>query len=421
MFERVGIAGFVKGCSEEDSVDLLGYNTKFRHVVSKFVESAVKSGQWFSFCMRASESQVDLMSIKNASEDTLGHLVSGSYPETIYRSAVYKYLLLDYLCYVEQPSVKKEYGSNSYTGTFDKYLATSNIEVVAKWMDIDVGEAMSKYGMNLTDCVNDNGCDMFPFVKLWTDKQGVHKVTKPRKELDLSKSGTRVVPLFALKQGVDTLFSLASKDFYRVSFMKDSSQIRNIVITFNAVKIRDIYGDTDFFRDGVNAMYSGDFLDNPNLGRGYIRVFEVGGSIYDSPTRSINYARIASVEKVEEDELDLSYINIDLNSVQTAFSAGVMTSYKHSAEIVESLKDFDVSGSDKLKEHATSNDLDYWATSQVTLLSTTFLRELALFMIANPQWFNGYTGQPANSKGVPSESSDAGSAMPDFGFDFDIG
>ena len=30
------------------------------------------------------------------------------------------------------------------------------------------------------------------------------------------------------------------------------------------------------------------------------------------------------------------------------------------------------------------------------LLSTVFLRQLSLFMIGNPQWFGGYTGEKKN-------------------------
>lgn len=418
MFERVGITSFINGC-EGDEVDLLGYKTKFRNVVCKVVSNAVNSGSWFSFCTRVSDSQTDIMKFKNSSGDSLGSLVAESFSETVYRSAIYKYLLLDYMCYVESPLIRKNVETNGFKNSFDKFLATSNIEVVALWMGITVEEAMIRYGSSLMNCVEDNECDMFPYVKLWEDKQGNHKVTKPRNEIDLGKSGTRVIPVFALKQGVDLLFDKASEGFYEVMFKKDSGQERGITITFKPALIREIYGDNDFFRNGVETMYSGDFLLNPNMGRGYIRVFEVGGSVYDSPTRSINYARILSIKEIDKDMLDLSYVNIDLGSVLQTFITNVTLQYKKSKQITEAIKDFDLSGSNKLSSYASSNDLEYWANSQVTLLSTTFLRELALFMLANPQWFDGYTGSPKCSKA--NASSESTGATPDFEFEFDMG
>ena len=43
------------------------------------------------------------------------------------------------------------------------------------------------------------------------------------------------------------------------------------------------------------------------------------------------------------------------------------------------------------------HQIDTWAKSQHLLLSTVFLRQLALFMIGNPQWFKISTLPPANN------------------------
>lgn len=416
MFERKYITAFVKGC--ENEIDLLGAKTNFRVIVNKIVTNAVKGGSWFSFCTRVSDAQTDVMKFKNESGVTLGSMVASSYPDTVYRSAVYKYLLLDYLCYVELPSVKRDMEGSGYKNSFDKFLATSNVEVVANWMGISPEEADQTYGSRVSACVEDNESDMFSYLKLWQDKQGNHKVTRPRADIDLSKSGTRVVPVFALKQGVDLLYKLSQLGYLDVSFKKDSGQERSIVISSNIQCIKDIYGDSDFFREGIQAMYNGDFLGNPNIGRGYIRVFEVGGSIYDSPTRSINYARILGIKQITLDDIDLSYINIDLNSVLSTFVDGVLTNYKHSRDIIGMLHDFEVSGAKSLKLTASSNDLEFWANGQVTLLSTTFLRELALFMLACPQWFNNYTGTPKSS---PAMASSYSAEPPELSFDFELG
>ena len=53
-------------------------------------------------------------------------------------------------------------------------------------------------------------------------------------------------------------------------------------------------------------------------------------------------------------------------------------------------------GSSLPKEGGTITDFEDWAFGQKMLLSTVFLRSLALFMLGNPQWFKGYTGSPVD-------------------------
>jgi len=40
-----------------------------------------------------------------------------------------------------------------------------------------------------------------------------------------------------------------------------------------------------------------------------------------------------------------------------------------------------------------SYQLENWADLMNRVLSTTFQRNLYLFMVSNPQWFGGYTGE----------------------------
>lgn len=411
MFERKGIFKL-----KDSNVDLLGYHTEFRNAVSKAVFNVVNSGLWFSFCSRISEKQYDVMKLKSAKGDTIGHLTAQLYSESNYKIAIYKYMVLDYLCYIETPMVKRNTGNNNgYSNTYDKFLATSNPYVVAEWMGISYDDVLYKYGSNIPTSIVNNESDLIPYLKLWVDKDGTHKITKPRKTLDLGKMGTRVIPVFALKTGVDTLYHLAQENYIEVLFQKDSGQERKIAITFNVPKIRDIYGDTDFLRKGIEDMYDGDFMANSNMSRGYIRVFEIGGSIYDSPTRSINYARIIGIKKVPKEELDLAYINVDLDSVTTVFSTGLNNNYKHVKAIISAMKDSEISGISAVSPYSTVLDLENWVSGQVTLLSTTFLRELALFMLGHNTWFNGYTGEPVgvSSSVVPNEDID-------FGLDLDF-
>lgn len=409
MFEREGLAKI--NTSKEVSEDLLGVNTYFRTLVELVVKKAVDSGKWFSFCKKIKDSQYDVMSFKNEQGISLGHLIRDYFQYTEYRPAIYKYLLMDYLCYVEVPVKGSSYKSG-YTQHFDKFLATSNLEVVAKWLGVSLEEANRKYGSRIEECVIDNECDLYPYLKLYETKSE-RKVTKPRKDIDLGKAGTRVIPLFALEEGMKHLYNAGKKDYLRVSFCKDNGQERKMDITFDIGKIRNIYGDSDFFRRGVENQWNGNFIENPNLGRGYIRVFELGGSIYDAPTRSINYARILDWSVLEATEIDTSLIHVDLDKVQDTFVKGIRRNYKELHEVLDMMKIFELKGMEGVK---TVGDLERWCDSQITLLSTVFLRKLALFIIGSPQWFDSITSE----SNVGSEESDAVVDFDDDIFDLDL-
>lgn len=380
----------IYGCSEDDSYDLFGAKTLFRAVTTKMVENVISEGKWFSFCTRIREDQVDIMSLKNSNDEKIGTFAADLYPETVYRSAIYKYLLRDYLCYYEAPTVTKEYNNNGgYKATYDKFLATSNLEVIARWLGISLDEAEMSYGSRIEESCDDNGCDLFPYVKLYETKEGVRKVSKPRKDLDLCKKGTRVVPLYALKVGVDYLHKAGESGYVSIVFVKDSGADREITTTFNTGKLREIYGETDFFREGVQGMYNGDFEYNNALERGYIRVFEVGASKFDSPLRAVNYSRIVSFsENVEEP--DLTYVNININESVENFKESLHFLAVPLKEVIDMLVMFEVGCTDDLTNGKvnTVSDLEIWADGQEMLLGTVFLRKMSLFMLGSAHLFD---------------------------------
>lgn len=390
-----------------DEHDLLGESTSFRKICSKFVKNVVEQGKWFTFCTKIDAQQIDIMGIKNNEGVSLGSMVRDVYPEMQYRPAIYKYLLSEFLCYYEAPLVIKEKNTNGWKNSFDKSLVTSNINVLAEWMGITYEEADAEYGGKLQFYDEDDTNDV-PYYKLYTTKEGVRKVTKTRKDLDVSQSGARIIPLFALKEGVDVLYKYLLEDTYNVTFCKDSSQKRDMNVTFNIEKIKEVYSDQNYITGAVNAWYEGDFLENPNMERGYIRVFEMGSSIYDSPTRSINYARITGFYKAEP---DLTYMNIDLDSVMQVFIntvKGNVEINKNIQEFVDALEVFDVGTTRRVNnlDITSVQSLIVWAEGQMVLLSTVFLRSLALFMLGNPQWFEGYTGEPTTTSGYNTSDWD---------------
>ena len=391
--ERTQVVDFIGG---KESWDELGALTKFRSISNQLVANVVEEGTWFTFCRAIDKSQIDILSIKNNTGTTLGKMIKDIYSENFYKVAVFKYLLHDYMCYCEVPIVKRSQDLNGFKNSFNKYIITSSLEVAAYWMGISLEEAELAYGGILNEDIElDSPDEEFPYLKLYTDKTGVRKVTKPRSYLDLSQKDLRIIPVFALKTGVDVLWSkVLNDDVYDISFVKDSGQVRDMTVSSNMDVVIDLYGKENeaFVKEGWSSCYNGEFLANKSLDRGYIRVFEIGSSIYNNPTRSINYARIVGIK---EGNPDMSYMYIDTDMVLDNFVNRLYTIRDEEIPNLVEMLDLMEVGSERVvngRQLTSKQLIENWASVQETLLSTVFLRQLALFMIANQQWFNGYTG-----------------------------
>lgn len=407
--------------------DELGMVSLFRVFVNRLVEICVNKNKWFGFCTRVSKDQVDLMSMAiDTGRDFPSKLSTQAtieYPECTYRSAVYKYLLREFMCYYEAPTVYRNNVTGGFNDSYNKFIATANLYVVAAWLGISYEEAIMSYGSRLSgieDFSEESG--LCPYLKLYVTKDGVRKVTKPRKDLDLSEKGVRVVPVFALKKGIELLFKKASQDFYDVTFVKDSGQTRTVNICFNFNKLNEVYSDKGKLMEQFGQQYQGDFMNVKTLERGYIRVIEVGTSLNSGATRSINFARIIGIK---QNKPDTTFINTDLGLVLDVFVRGINSVNVNVRDIVEMLEVFNVGQSRKVagREIANVQDLEDWARAQEMLLSTPFTKQLALFMMGNPQWFNGYTGDDSCNvdtspkEGAPERSD---SNEEPNGFDFDL-
>lgn len=412
--------------SSRREYDALGMNSVFRLMVNKLVDACVDKDKWFGFCTRVSKDQVDLMALPvQSGNPDLPDKLSGQavleYSECTYRAAVYKYLLRDFLCYYEAPTVYKNNTTGGFNDSYNKCLVTANLYVIAEWLGITYDNARMLYGSRLDgiyDYSDESG--LCPYLKLYVTKEGIKKVTKPRKDLDLSAKGTRVVPVFALKRGIECLFKKASEDFYDVTFVKDSGQVRTVNVCFSIDKLREIYSDAGKLMDQYGQQYQGDFMNVKTLERGYIRVIEAGTSLNSGATRSINFARIIGIEKKYP---DTTFVNTDLDLVLDTFIRCINSTNAPVKDIVEMLDVFGVGQSRKVAGRTISNvqDLEDWARAQELLLSTPFIKQLALFMMGNPQWFNGYTGDDSCGEGVPQyEEHSEGSENSFGGFDFDL-
>jgi len=417
---RVGILSYIKG---NETHDLLGEKTNFRLLSSGLVNRVASSNKWFGFATRVSDELIDIFSLENKNGEKLGHILEealGDYDG--YRNTLYRYLLHDYLCYCEIPTVIRQRDYSGFKDSYNKSLVTANINVVAEWLGISIDEALVKYGSRLDNCGFDREDGMYPYVKLTVAKNGERKVSKPRKDLDLTQRGIRIVPLYAIKVGMQVLFEKASKDFYNVTFIKDSGQRRDITVCFDYDKLHSVYKDEGLLREAYEGQYAGDFLNVKTLERGYVRVIEVGTNLKNYALRSINMARIIKFEKTEP---DTTFINIDLDTVKSTFLRKVDS---HSINYKEFVDMLDVMQIGSTRNHngkriSSNAELENWVEAQEVLLSTPFIKQLALFMIANPIWFDGYTGEEGLDKpedALNNSQDDGELEFGDFDLDFDL-
>lgn len=384
-------------------VDELGIQDPYRELITKAVYKLVKGGKWFAFCTKAHNDQVDIMSITDSNGVKMGKLIGEvHYPDTEYRSAVYKYFMREYMCYYEVPIMKKSSKTDSARAGYDKSIITANVAVIAAWLNIPLKEAYDMYYGQLGEAFYDAGTDDFPYVKLYITKDGIRKVRKPREQLDLSKSGTRVIPIFALKMGIDMLSKAWEKSVVRIKYRKDGGDVRDLDVSTNIDKIREIYGETDYLHISMERMYDGDFLHCTTMPYGYLRVPEIGGSIYDNPLRSLSFARVISVEY--DVEPNLLFTHVDMDNVIDSFVSYLGTSTKKSLRIAEGLTEFGVMPENEKVLIKSEFEMETWVTRKALLLGTTFIRSICLFMLANPVEFPGYDGRP---KSV-SESTSSG-------------
>ena len=389
----------IKFLGDSGEYDILGVVNGFRRLCDMYIKQLVEEGKWFTVCHKIDSKQVDIMQVENGEGVKLGSFVNDVFEEGGYRTSIYKYLLMNFLCYIEVPTTSFKSDTGSFKKTFNKMLVTANTEVMAEWLGVDYNELPSKYVDRVFNINMDDGEDLLPYVKL-TETKGGRKISVPRMDIDVSERGTRVIPLFMLKAGVDALYSKMEEGIVKVSFLKDGGQLRDMFTTVNFPKIRDIYGGGSFLDDSIEDSYKGDFLENKSLSKGYIKVPEIGGSRYDGPTRYMSYSRIVDISYSEEP--DLSFINIDLSTVIEGFNEGVLAHTKQAEAIVDMLEAFGIDGDAwkdtvEARKKYTNKDVSsllQWAEERNLLFSTVFVRELCLFMLSNPQWFSNFTGEP---------------------------
>jgi len=352
----------------------------------------------------------EISSERREAYQSMGVLIGEGHEKTL----VYDYFLSSAMCYVEISKWVTKMGVP--TATYDKFLCTRNPAIMSAWMGQSQMTMQARYSSRIMQNSANFYNDELRLVKLVSKADG-NAVTVPR--TIYSVKDMRCVPVYMLHAFIAGLKTrLLGKEIIQFEFLKDNGTVRELATTLNEDILMDYYQDNLF----VAGMLAGVDIESVNQGgmmlpsrinRGYIKLPELGASKYDDTgCRSLNLTRILSAKVV--DEVDRSYIDVDLNAVLDNFSAGIdciiaqkLCSLKDVYEEFvreECVFDSDAVIAEKLKE---------WARGRSVWLSTTFQRELHSMIVSHPLWFPYYTGkriEQANNTGAlpKGDLTDAG-------------
>lgn len=334
------------------------------------------------------------------------YVTLGTQTEETKKALFFDYLLAECVCYVEVPKYTRKDGRP--TPSFDKFFATKNPRLMALWINEDINLVTRKYAHRCKTTAVELMNNELRIAKLNKGTKGT-SITIPRNSLDASK--ITVTPLFCMNALINGFYEALSNSILEFTFMKDNGTERVLASTISKEIMYDYYNDHDFVS---RALYGVDIFSEKvggmtlgsKLGRGYIKVPELGSSRYDSTgTRSVNIARLLKIQKLEE--VSREFIDVDLSSVQLAFENGLnVLTVKHPEHLVRLAG---IVGTEDLSGGETDVQLSQIIKRTVdtncTILSTTYLRELHRIMTKHPEMFPLYTGKPLD---IVSETGDVG-------------
>lgn len=301
-------------------------------------------------------------------------------------------LMLDYLlstcvCYVEvfETGIK-----------VDKFMATRNRFIAGAMAQMDLS-LTQKWNNFLQPIMADYTMNSLRMLKI-TKTKDAFKVTQPRTGVDFNKY-VKVTPVFFMNTFIENISDVLQSNILRFKYIKDNLQEREIYTTLSTPILLSCYP-----QDFVQTMYSN---CGNNLGRGYIRVPELGVSKYDnSGVRALNISRITSVEVVPD--FDRRFIDVDFDSIMSRFKQGI--------DNITSFVELDILYQDMLQDIPPENctliemkaRIEAFADSQYALQTSTFLKRLHLFMLSYSKLFGGYTGKRVAYAGFNNSNFDLG-------------
>lgn len=310
----------------------------------------------------------------------------------------YDYLMTISICYVEIPKYVTKEGMPM--ATYDKFLCTRNPAIMGAWMGLDPAEMQAKYSSRIQSRQVEFNVNELRCVKLNHTNKG-NSITVPRNAYNVEKM--TCIPMYMLYAFVEGFKPLIQNGIVKFSYLKDNGTIRELATTLSEDILRDYYDDNIFINTmlagvDINSVQQGGMTLSSKMNRGYIKVPELGASVYDGTgVRSLNIARLLKAEKI--DSVDRTFIKVDLNSVITNFGNGIDYIIKtmpdklvdcYKALVGEEFDETKCSSPAVIAETCKS-----YVAGRSAFLSTSYHRDLHVFMISHPEWFPLYTGKPA--------------------------
>lgn len=383
-------------------------------VANDFVEITNKAcyrlGQnLMPFCIYADDLQreegtVDLIELKSLEgrdgtiEDDIVSTRLGVYGAEAAKASkkflVYDYFLSISICYVEVPKWVTKNGVPQKS--YDKFFCTRNPAVMAAWMGAEPNEMQAKYTSRIRLNQYDFDNSEIRFVRMNSSAKG-NSISVPRSVF--KTADMRCIPLYMLYGWIEGMKGHLETEIVKFTYTKDNGSLRELCSTISNSILMKYYNDSVFVGSmlsavDINTVQQGGMQLPSMLYRGFIRIPEVGASVYDGTgVRALNVARIVSAEVVNS--VDTSYIKVDLNSVVDNFCEAV--EYIASKLGSDTLRQCyaELTGKPAVGEDAVLvSELQEYAKSNAALLTTTFKRDLHTFMVSRPNMFPLYTGRP---------------------------
>ena len=307
-----------------------------------------------------------------------------------------KYLFIDYLlsasiCYVEIPKFITKDGKPTHT--YDKFLCTRNPAIVRQWIGTGIEDVWTKYASKLIVDPADIAANEIPIIKLNTSGKG-NTVTVPRKALKLDK--VICIPLYMINSFCEGFKTRLNSELLQFTYLKDNDTERELVTTLNTDILKKVYSSEFISKIYANIDIAGnkqgDMYLPTKIGRGYIKVPEVGLPRYDETgVRSLNLIRLLEIKPITLEEVDLSCVNVNLNTVQGSFVRGIEHLARVNKEellvLYRQLTEDQTEITNGINEAVLVEKIKQFIDQRIIIFSTTYLRTLHKFMIENPQWF----------------------------------
>lgn len=348
-----------------------------------------------------------------------------AYTEDVQRTMYLDYLLTSAMCYVEYPKVKNKKGDSVVK--YEKGIFTRNTGLISKWLGEtdpnDIAFTNAKYISALTMTPSDYAEGNIKMVQL---KESKGKRTVAKAPITINQKGISPMPMFMLNDFINGIWGKLKTGILKFSYIKDNISVREMYSTVNPKVLDDYYGTdanskafVDTMLANTDAEFSTDILPKYNLNRGYIRLPELGISRYDATgCRALNLNRILKIEEVEVAPKD--FIDVDLDAVEEIFNNHILRLVVKS-DITNLLQIYnDLVGEpieDWVKTSAVfiSEQIVNKVKSCIITLTTTYKRELHLYMINRPHIFQNYTGRREDNTATTDNSDTSyGIATMDF-------